>query len=479
MHYDVIIVGSGVAGLTAAIALPTTLKVLVLNKSYPWECNTYYAQGGVTTAYDNEDIPLHIKDTLEAGAGMCDKAAVIKMSQDSQAAIRRLIERGFSFDKDDDGQLLYTKEAAHSRNRILHAGGDATGRHLHFFLLQNNPHPMLGDATVIDLLIHNNRCYGVEILSEGKQHHIYANHVIIASGGIGSLYEFHTNASTVCGELQGICVEKNIPLEAMEMTQFHPTVFVANNWARKLLLTEALRGEGAHVVDENGYRFLFEYDPRGELASRDIVSRAIFDYKRKTKKNVYLSCEHFDKEYFQERFPNIYKSLNDLGFNLPKDRVPISPAFHYAVGGIKTDLQGKVPGIDGLYAIGEAASTGVHGANRLASNSLLEGLVFAQSAAEDICKNLLPTKMIQFDFIKDPLFIDGDKEKKDTLRKVMWDNVSIVRTTEGLKEAQGFINDTLKQPIGRLLRLRLLTAKSIVEGALDRSTSIGVHYRTN
>ncbi|MFZ5375650.1 MAG: L-aspartate oxidase, partial [Campylobacterota bacterium] len=374
MRYDVVIIGSGVAGLYTAIGLPETLRVLVINKSYPWECNTYYAQGGVTTAYDDEDIPSHVADTLDAGAGMCNVEAVRLMSGHSQEVIRDLIERGFLFDRDEEGHLLYTKEAAHSRSRILHAGGDATGRYLHFFLLQQNPHPMLSDATVVDLLIENGRCCGVEVVSEGKRRLIRADNVVIASGGVGSLYEFHTNASTISGDLQGICLEKGIALESMEMTQFHPTVFVANNWARKLLLTEALRGEGAHVVDENGYRFLFEYDARGELAPRDIVSRAIFDYRQRTGKQAYLSCEHFESEYFKERFPNIYKSLNDLGFHLPKERVPISPAFHYAVGGIKTDLHGSVPGIEGLYAVGEAASTGVHGANRLASNSLLEGL---------------------------------------------------------------------------------------------------------
>ncbi|OHD84255.1 MAG: L-aspartate oxidase, partial [Sulfuricurvum sp. RIFCSPHIGHO2_12_FULL_44_8] len=384
MRYDVVIIGSGIAGLYAAIGLPKTLNVLVINKSYPWECNTYYAQGGVTTAYDNADIALHIQDTLDAGAGMCDAEAVRILSENSQSVIHDLIDRGFSFDKDEEGNLLYTKEAAHSRSRILHAGGDATGRYLHFFLLNQNPHPMLSEATVIDLLIENAQCCGVEVLIEGKRKIILADNVIIASGGVGSLYEYHTNASSISGDIHGICIEKKIELESMEMMQFHPTVFVANDWARKQLLSEALRGEGAHVVDDNGYRFLFEYDPRGELAPRDIVSRAIFDYKKRSGKQVYLSCEDFESEYFKERFPNIYKSLNDMGFHLPKERVPISPAFHYAIGGIKTDLEGNVPGIKGLYAVGEAASTGVHGANRLASNSLLEGLVYAQKVALSI-----------------------------------------------------------------------------------------------
>ncbi len=476
MRYDVVIIGSGIAGLNAAIALPVSLKVLVINKSHPWECNTYYAQGGVTTAYDEADIPLHVQDTLDAGAGMCNIDAVRMMSESSRKVVADLIQRGFLFDRNEEGNLLYTKEAAHSRSRILHAGGDATGRYLHFFLLQQNPHPMLSDATVVDLLIENDQCCGVEVISENKRRTILADNVVIASGGVGSLYEYHTNASTISGELHGICLEKGIALESMEMMQFHPTVFVANPWARKMLLTEALRGEGAQVVDENGYRFLFDYDSRGELAPRDIVSRAIFDYAQQSGKQVYLSCEHFDPEYFKERFPNIYKGLYDLGFHLPKDRVPISPAFHYAVGGIKTDLEGRVPGIRGLYAVGEAASTGVHGANRLASNSLLEGLVFARKAAEAILKHPLHSCEGSFEPGSEPLEQEGDKEKKDALRRIMWDNVSIVRTPKGLAAAKEAIDQMLAGRIGRLLRLRLLTARCIVESASGRTESIGVHF---
>lgn len=478
LRYDVVIIGSGIAGLYAAIALPKTLKVLVINKSHPWECNTYYAQGGVTTAYDEADIPLHVQDTLDAGAGICNVEAVRLMSENSRKVVSDLLKRGFLFDRDEEGNLLYTKEAAHSRSRILHAGGDATGRHLHFFLLQQNPHPMLSDATVVDLLVENGQCCGVEVVSDNKRRIVLADNVVIASGGVGSLYEFHTNASTISGDIHGICLEKGIALESMEMMQFHPTVFVANTWARKMLLTEALRGEGAHVVDENGYRFLFEYDPRGELAPRDIVSRAIFDYKQRSGKQVYLSCEDFDAEYFKERFPNIYKGLYDLGFHLPKDRVPISPAFHYAVGGIKTGMDGSVPGMKGLYAVGEAASTGVHGANRLASNSLLEGLVFAQQAAESIQKNLLHSCEHLFEAGNEPLEKEGDKEKKDTLRKIMWENVSIVRTPKGLQSAKEAIDAMLSGEIGRLLRLRLLTARCIVESAQKRTESIGVHFIT-
>ncbi len=477
VHYDVVIVGAGIAGLYTAINLPRDKKVLIVNKAHPWECNTFYAQGGVTTAKDDSDIPVHIDDTLVAGAGLCNKEAVEVLSQNSQEVIHDLIKRGFEFDADENGRLLYTQEAAHSEKRILHAGGDATGRYLHHFLLEKNPHPMLEKATVIDLLLEEGQVCGIVVMHRGERKEILAHSVVIASGGVGALFEYHTNASSISGELHGICLEKGIELENMEMLQFHPTVYVDNTTAQKQLLTEALRGEGAQVVDDLGYRFLFDYDERGEMAPRDIVSRAIFDYAQKTKKQVYLSFKSFDYDYFKHRFPNIENRFAALGYNLPKDKVPISPAFHYAIGGIKTDLDGRVPSVKGLYAIGEVASTGVHGANRLASNSLLEGLVFAKRAAGIL--NSEPGTACHGPFVKntETLYVEGDKEKKEQLRRIMWDHVSIVRTTEGLEGALDAINTMLKSPIGRLLKLRLLTAQEIVRSALERKESVGVHYR--
>lgn len=477
MQYDVLIIGAGVAGLYAALNIPKDQKVLLINKTRPWECNTYYAQGGVTTARNDADIPSHIKDTLEAGSGMCKADAVRVLSETSQTVIRDLIARGFEFDRSENGRLLYTKEAAHSADRILHAGGDATGRYLHHFLLRHNPHPMLANATVIDFLIEDAKICGVEVLYKGERKLILGNHVILASGGVGSLFRFHTNAYSISGDIQGICIEKGIPLEHMEMMQFHPTVYLGNKSVQKQLLSEALRGEGAQVEDEEGYRFLFDYDPRGELASRDIVSRALFDYRKKTKKQIYLSFREFDPEYFHRRFPNISANLRDMGYDVPKDRIPISPAFHYAIGGIKTDLEGRVETVRGLYAIGEVASTGVHGANRLASNSLLEGLVFAKRAAAALRSDEGTHCTKRFRTGDEPLFVEGDTEKKEQLRRIMWKHVSIVRTTEGLEEALKQIDAMLDAPIGRLLKLRLLTAHEIVRSALERRESIGVHYR--
>jgi len=275
--------------------------------------------------------------------------------------------------------------------------------------------------------------------------------------------------------MQGLCVMKGIELERMEMMQFHPTVYVDSKNAQKMLLTEALRGEGATIEDENGKRFLFDYDKRGELASRDIVSKSIYDYSKKTEMQIYLNMVNFEYEYFMNRFPNIYKKLQDLGYDVPSQRVPISPAFHYAIGGIKSDLNGRVPSVKNLYAIGEVASTKVHGANRLASNSLLEGLVFAKNAVKDILNNSHVKKFIDFEISDEVMSLKDDKSKKNQLRKIMWRNVSIVRTKSGLNEALEQINALLKENIGKLLKFRLLTAKEIVLAALSRDNSVGVH----
>lgn len=476
MVYDVVIIGAGVAGLYAAMNLPKDKKVLIINKDHPWACNTYYAQGGVVSAVNDKDEVLHIKDTMEAGAGLCDEDAVRVLSEHSREVVGDLISRGFKFDTNEKGELLYTKEAAHSASRILHAGGDATGRYLHHFLLQNNPHPMLEGAQVTDLLIDEGTCYGVCVNYRDELKHILSKNVIIASGGVGSLFAYHTNAYTISGDLQGICLEKGIELERMEMLQFHPTVYVSSNAAQKQLLTEALRGEGAKLVDEKGYAFMKDYDERAELAPRDIVSRAIFDYKQKSGQEVYLSFENFEADYFNARFPNIASSLKDLGFTLPRDRVPISPAFHYAIGGIKTNLDGEVGSVKNLYAIGEVASTRVHGANRLASNSLLEGLVFAVRAVKKMNEISVAYTPKQFPISTDSLRCEDDTRYKSELRRIMWNDVGIVRTEKGLQEALAFIEETLHKHIGRLLKLRLFTAKEIVTSALKRKTSVGVHY---
>ena len=476
--YDYVIVGTGVAGLNAARLIPENKKVIIVCKQSPWECNTFWAQGGIVRARNQEDIPSHIHDTMEAGAHLNDPEAVALLSEKSIDAVDNLIACGFVFDKNDKGELAFTKEAAHSRSRILHADRDATGRELHMFLLQNCPHEVVTASIVIDLLIEDSICYGVHILQNNKDKLIYAHNTILASGGVGSIYRYHTNSTTIAGDVQGICIEKRIKLRDMEMIQFHPTVFVDSKNARKQLLTEALRGEGAIIEDESGYPFLGEYHEDKELAPRDVVSRAIFDYAKKTGSKVYLSFKKFDKNEFKKRFPNIYKDLKEVGFDLPFERVPVSPAFHYSMGGIKVDLESRVIGFQNLYAVGEVASTGVHGANRLASNSLLEGIVFSQLAVE---------KSLQVNFKIDPAAYTNempyyilekpkDKAIKNALRNLMWTHVGIVRVRQDLIDALEEIDGYLQEDIGRLLYLRLLTAKSIVQSAVDRKESIGAHF---
>ncbi|MCK5111646.1 MAG: FAD-dependent oxidoreductase [Arcobacteraceae bacterium] len=478
MIYDYLIIGAGVAGLNAARSISRDKKVLIVCKRSPWECNTFFAQGGVASAINDADIPLYAQDTISAGVGTNNLEAVNTLSQNSIRVIDDLVKDGMNFDRNEEGELLFTKEAAHSCSRILHADGDATGRELHMFLLKACKHEIMTDSIVVDLLYEDSICYGAQFIHNGADKIIYAHNTIIASGGVGSIYRYHTNSTTIAGDIQGICVEKGIPLKDMEMMQFHPTVFVDTPHARKTLLTEALRGEGAEIEDEDGYRFLKDYHKDEELAPRDIVSRAIFDYSQKTGSQVYLSFKNFKKKFFQKRFPNIYKNLMELGFDLPFERVPISPAFHYSMGGINVDINSKVKGCKNLYAVGEAACTGVHGANRLASNSLLEGLVFSSLSVQKsqeinfkIDLNKLTFKPRHFELKK-----QIDKAIKDDLRNLMWVNVGIVRESQKLIDVLDEVSLYLEEDVGRLLFLRLLTAKSIIQSAIDRKESIGAHY---
>jgi len=477
MIYDYLIIGAGVAGLNAARYIPRDKKVLIVCKKSPWECNTFYAQGGVASAVDENDVKSHIDDTLSAGVNINNVQAVQTLSEHSIEVIKDLVDGGMNFDMNDDGSLAYTKEAAHSRSRILHADGDATGRELHMFLLETCEHEMISDSIVIDLLYKDNICYGAHLIHNDEDKVIYAHNTILASGGVGSIYRYHTNSTTIAGDIQGICIEKGIPLRDMEMMQFHPTVFVDSPNARKQLLTEALRGEGAIVEDEDGYAFLKDYHKDAELAPRDIVSRAIFDYLQKTGSQIYLSFSNFKKRFFKKRFPNIYKDLREIGFDLPFERVPISPAFHYSMGGIDVDINSKIINSKNLYAIGEVARTGVHGANRLASNSLLEGLVFSKLAIRYALNHEYKIDISKYHDNKHfVLQKDGDKTIKDALRNLMWTSVGIVRETQKLIDALEECNSFLEEDVGRLLFLRLLTAKSIIQSAIDRKTSIGAHY---
>ena len=470
MKFDCIIIGSGLAAVWSAKFLNEKgLSTLLVTKEQIWDCNSFYAQGGVTIANDENDMPLHIEDTMKAGSFHNKKEAVEILSKSSLKLINELSNYGFRFDPG------VTKEGAHSVPRVYHKGGDATGREIHKFLFKKDKSYLLDETIVFDILIKDEVAYGVSILHKNQKFNLYANNIIIASGGIGALYKYDTNARTIAGEMQGIAVEKGIKLKDMEMTQFHPTVFIEMKFSQKLLLTEALRGEGAFVVDENGNRFLFEYDKRGELASRDIVSRAIFMHQQKGHK-VFLDVSMFDEEFFKNRFPTIFNKLRDYGIDVPQELIPISPAFHYMMGGIDVDLNSKIPGFKNLYAVGEVSNTGVHGANRLASNSLLECFIFGKRAAKEIIKNNFKTKNLEFEINQEELFKKDDKKYKNLLREQMWKNVGIIRDKKGLNEALEFIENTIPK-LGRIAKLRFLTAKEIVKSALERKDSLGAHYR--
>jgi L-aspartate oxidase len=477
---DVLIVGAGVAGLYTAINLPENLNVLVLSKSEPASSNTYWAQGGIAVSRDEFDIELHIKDTIAAGAGLCDKKAVELLCKKSMGEIQNLIQMGMKFDEDESGEPLLTREAAHSAARILHADGDATGKKLFEFLYAKCPHEVRDHTVVVDLLIEDGVCYGVTVLTkEEKVENIYAKKVVIASGGIGSLYKYSTNDTSVSADLHGILLEKGGVLQDMEMMQFHPTVYHDSRFARKVLLTEALRGEGAYVVDDEGRRFLFDYDERGELAPRDILSRAVVDYTKKSGKEAYLSFDTFDKEFFMHRFPNIYANMKSLGFDLPHDRVPIYPAFHYSIGGIKCSLDARVEGFKNLFVVGEAASNRVHGANRLASNSLLEGLVFGKIAADTMSADGFLATEKEFEPTRELLFKEGDTYIKGEIRELMWNDVSIARNVKDLEAANERLEALIASKPGRMARLRLKVAQNMVNSALNNKESMGAHYITN
>lgn len=479
VQYDVIIIGAGVAGLYCAKALPKHLKVLILCKSQPWECNTFYAQGGISIARDRQDIESHIKDTIQAGANANNKACVKLLVEQSISVLEHLLDSGFRVDRDKKGNLLYAKEGGHSKARIIHAGGDATGRNLHTHLINTLQATLWKNAEVVDLLIEEDKCYGVCVNTKSGLENLYAHHIVIASGGVGGLFKYHTNAYTISSDLHGIILEHNLALQDMEMLQFHPTAYVANPQARKYLISEAVRGEGGVIVDNDNRRFLFDYDKRGELAPRDIVARGIMDYCAKFKKQAFLDLSAFSLKGFKSRFPNIYRDLSTCKLDIPKAKIPISPAFHYSMGGIKVNNNGLVSGMQNLYALGECACNGVHGANRLASNSLLEGLVFGNIIAKHIAKHPTHTHARHFPLCDEILEKEGDVKLKNVLRDIMWDRVGILREKSGLDSALGGIEVMLESNIGRMLRLRLLVAKKIVESALAQTKSKGAHYRIN
>lgn len=506
---DVLIIGSGAAGLSLALRLAPHCKVTVLSKGPLNEGATFYAQGGIAAVFDETDsISSHVDDTLIAGAGLCDKEAVEFIASNARSCVQWLIDQGVLFDTETNasGEERYhlTREGGHSHRRILHTA-DATGKEVETTLVgKARAHPNIlvkERCNAVDLITSNKiglpgtkRVVGAYIWNREleKVETFRAKSVVLATGGAAKVYQYTTNPDISSGDGIAMAWRAGCRVANLEFNQFHPTCLF-HPQARNFLLTEALRGEGAYLKRPDGSRFMLDFDARGELAPRDIVARAIdHEMKRLGADCMYLDISHKPTDFVMQHFPMIYEKLLSLGIDLTKEAIPIVPAAHYTCGGVMVDQHGRTD-LDGLYAIGEVSYTGLHGANRMASNSLLECLVYGWSAAEDILLRLPTAKLA-------PHLPDWDESRVDNsderviiqhnwheLRLFMWDYVGIVRTTKRLERALRRIT-TLQQEIdeyyanfrisNNLLELRNLVqvAELIVRCAMDRKESRGLHY---
>ncbi|MGL4760320.1 MAG: L-aspartate oxidase [Sarcina sp.] len=380
MEYDVIIVGSGIAGLFACLKIRRNLKVLVITKKSLKDCNSYLAQGGISVQRNDDDFESFLEDTLKAGKYKNNKEAVSLMINSSREVISDLIDLKVDFDKDGD-ELRYTKEGAHSDFRIVHHK-DITGREIIDKLveevLQRKNIKIKEDVAMIDLLVEENKCTGIKIIEEDEAGIYKADRVVLATGGIGGMFDNSTNYSHIKGDGINVALNNDIECKDLNYIQIHPTALFVEGKERRFLISESLRGEGAYLLNKDGERFV------DELLPRDVVSNAIFkELERTGEKNVYLSFNHRGVEFVENRFPNIYKKCKEAGYNLGEDKIPVAPAQHYFMGGICIDENGRTS-LENLYAVGETSCLGIHGENRLASNSLLEALVFSKRVAKDI-----------------------------------------------------------------------------------------------
>jgi L-aspartate oxidase len=482
MKADFIIIGSGLAGLTSALTLSHSGKVLLLSKGRLGDGSSYYAQGGICAVADNDDVQSHIDDTMRAGAGHNDAAAVHQMVTNSPQAISWLENSGVSFDRRSDGSYALGIEGAHSRPRILHAT-DFTGRSIQEALLAKlratERVTIWEDSTALDLIVDNGGCYGVEVLSEGAITPCYAHATILATGGTGQLYQWTTNPLVSTGDGVAIGIRAGAEVEDLEFIQFHPTALRSGD-SPLFLISEAVRGAGAYIVNGEGERFLWRFDPRGEMASRDIVARAIFLESNRT--DIFIDCRHLGEEYLLNHFPNIYRGVRDRGFDLATELVPVTPAAHYSCGGLRVDLDGRTS-ITNLFAYGEVARTGVHGANRLASNSLLEAVVFARRLSELSLTGevrVMPRAARRYSASVPEAVLRIRRE----LQEMMWKHVGIFRSATGLSFALCSINGWLEEISGidcenqtiAEVRNMVLVSREITAAARKRSDSLGAHH---
>ena len=478
-----LIVGSGVAGLHTAWRSSENDDVLLLTKRSLFDSSTAYAQGGIAAALGAGDSPaLHRQDTLAAGAALCDAAAVQVLVEEGPARVRELQTAGAHFDLDPRGRLKLGREAAHSKNRIVHAHGDQTGAEVARTLVARVRDAkrvrVLERARVLDLIVRRGVCYGVRASIKGRATDIIADATVLATGGCGQIYRYTTNPVVATGDGFGIAHRARVTLADMEFVQFHPTA-LATRENPLALISEAVRGEGAILVNSRGVRFMPARHRLAELAPRDVVARAIFREQRHGP--VFLDARKLG-ERFVERFPGIFALCQARGIDPRTDLIPVTPAAHYMMGGVVTDLSGR-SSVERLYAVGEIARTGVHGANRLASNSLLEGLVFAERVARDLPSNKRLARLPAATRWKVPPLADRGAAQvaADSIRDVMWDYAGIARTARGLRTA----SERLAEIEGRLAagmteeRNMLQTAQLVVEAALLRKESRGGHYRTD
>lgn len=493
---DFIVIGSGIAGLRAAIELAQRgSRVTVLTKDRTDESNTEYAQGGIAVALSEDDqVALHEEDTLNAGAGLCDERAVRVMVEDGPALIQELIAWGTEFDR-EGGRLAFTQEAAHSRRRILHAHGDSTGAEIVRALIARARAErrlvFMAHAATESLLVEEGRVCGVRYLDPlvRAPRSLRARAVILASGGAGQVFLHTTNPGVATGDGMAMAYAAGAELADMEFVQFHPTALNLAE-APRFLLSEAMRGEGGVLRNADGKRFMPRYHERAELAPRDVVSRSIVaEMQRTATRTVYLDMTALDARYLRDRFPKIYETCLRYSLDITKDLLPVSPASHYCMGGVRTDLDGRAS-LPGLYAAGEVACTGVHGANRLASNSLLEGLVFGARAGraaaadqfqESAKSDAAETAAAEGNGGAANNAVAGEiaLAVRKRVRRLMWERVGILRSRESISRALLEFEQIARAPLSRSSRNFLTVATLITRAAIWREESRGAHFRTD